>query len=309
MADEELECWSWNISECRDLQWVRFIALHQLGYPWLPAQSGHPGKRGLHINCLGHGSAAVQCNSLERILSPHPAFLIWTPLFVGWQEISLTSGSNQMHPPHLTGHGYYQNEAKPLKFQKKSTTLIFFGELFRIEKANYLSFESWGWHGAHIFASTGLASWMNSEFPRENIFWTESQPCVQCLVCCVFALYVCFVFVLSICNLCFAFYSLFLLFVLCFCVCTWYLPNVFSWCLYIVFVFGILIGVPACLCFVIVICVVYSYIVFILFVCACSCFVLVICICFVFVICALCIPFVFVPALYSYFVYVFCVFS
>ena len=121
MADGELECSSWNISECMKLQWVHCIALHQLGYPWLPAQSGHPGKRGLHINCLGHGSAAVQCNSLERILSPHPAFLIWTPLFVGWQEISLTSGSNQMHPPtpHLTGHGDYQKEAKPLKFQKK----------------------------------------------------------------------------------------------------------------------------------------------------------------------------------------------
>ena len=39
------------------------------------------------------------------------------------------------------------------------------------------------------------------------------------------------------------------------------------------------------------------------------CFVLVIRICFVFVICALCIPFVFVPALYLYFVYVFCVFA
>ena len=94
MADEELEWWG-------QLKYFRMhcIASHQLGYPWLPSQSGHPGKRGLHINCLGHGSAAVQCNSLERILSPHPAFLIWTPLFVGWQEISLTSGSNQMHPP------------------------------------------------------------------------------------------------------------------------------------------------------------------------------------------------------------------
>ena len=123
---------SWHISECKKLQLVHCIASDQLGYPWLPSQSGHPGKSGLHINCLGHGSAAVRCNSLGRILSPHPAFLIWTPLFVGWKEISLTSGSNQMHPPtpHHTGHGDYQKEARPLKFQKKNWTTFMFCKIF-----------------------------------------------------------------------------------------------------------------------------------------------------------------------------------
>ena len=153
------------------------------------------------------------------------------------------------------------------------------GELLRIEKANYLSFESWGWHGAHIFASTGLASWMNSEFPRENIFRTENQSSSVLFVVfllCIFALCLCFLFVICV----FALYF----FVLRFCVCTYYLHYVFSWCLCIVFVFSILIGVPACLCFVIVICVVYLYIVFVLFVCVCLCFVLV---------CALCLQFVF----------------
>ena len=105
------------------------------------------------------------------------------------------------------------------------------GELLRIEKVNYLSFESWGWHGAHIFASTGLASWMNSEFPQENIFRTESQRRVQCLVCCVFALYVCFVFVLSICNLCFR--------VVLFCVSFLCFVFVFVLDIYIMFFLGV----------------------------------------------------------------------
>ena len=105
------------------------------------------------------------------------------------------------------------------------------GELLRIEKANYLSFESWGWHGAHIFASTGLASWMNSEFPQENIFRTESQPCVQCLVCCVYALYICFVFVLSIYNLCFR--------VVLFCVSFLCFVFVFVLIIYIMFFLGV----------------------------------------------------------------------
>ena len=44
-------------------------------------------------------------------------------------------------------------------------------DVFKPGKANYLSFKSWRWHhGAHIFASAGLASWMNSEFPQENVF-------------------------------------------------------------------------------------------------------------------------------------------
>ena len=181
------------------------------------------------------------------------------------------------------------------------------GELLRIEKANYLSFESWGWHGAHIFASTGLASWMNSEFPQENIFRTESQPCVQCLVCCVYALYICFVFVLSIYNLCFrvvlfcaSFLCLYLLFTLCFflvsvhCICiqhSYWRSCLFMFCdcdLCGVFVHSVR---SFCLCM------------FVL--CACLCFVLAICICFVFVICALwlfllciytlCMSFVFLP--------------
>ena len=181
-------------------------------------------------------------------------------------------------------------------------------DVFKPGKANYLSFKSWRWHhGAHIFASAGLASWMNSEFPQENIFRTESQRRVQCLVCCVFALYVCFVFVLSICNLCFrvvlfcaSFLCLYLLFTLCFflvsvhCICiqhSYWCSCLFMFCdcdLCGVFVHSVR---SFCLCM------------FVL--CACLCFVLAICICFVFVICALwlfllsiytlCMSFVFLP--------------
>ena len=53
-------------------------------------------------------------------------------------------------------------------------------DVFKPGKANYLSFKSWRWHhGAHIFASAGLASWMNSEFPQENVFFVCLRSTVR----------------------------------------------------------------------------------------------------------------------------------
>ena len=58
-------------------------------------------------------------------------------------------------------------------------------DVFKRGKANYLSFKSWRWHhGAHIFASAGLASWMNSEFPQENVFCVFAVNCACCGRCC-----------------------------------------------------------------------------------------------------------------------------
>ena len=80
---------------------------------------------------------------------------------------------------------------------RENPTIIWFCEVFqclqedvfKLEKANYLSFKSWRWHGAHIFASHGLASleWIlnfrGKIFSRPKANCACSGLCTLCRRC------------------------------------------------------------------------------------------------------------------------------
>ena len=165
---------------------------HQLSYPWLPTHRLLPAlkKCNFHINCFGRPPPHLtRCNSLTH----SSAFLIWAPLFVHQISPLLSFWFNAHHLYGLKEYNsnwrtfrnciFIRIRENPTVFQFCEVFQCLQEDVFKLEKANYLSFKSWRWHGAHIFASRGLASpeWILNF--RGKIFSGPKQSTVHAVAC------------------------------------------------------------------------------------------------------------------------------